>query len=81
MMRNSVIALEIVSLAGIALAGCGSKTAVFHSPDSKYMVTCSGESYRDWRDANLKAGYIEGPPPVREHPAPLSGTQTTTTPR
>ena len=53
MMRKFIIALGIASLAGIALAGCGSKTAVFHSPDSKYMVTCSGESYRDCRDANL----------------------------
>ncbi len=64
-MRNSIIALGIASLAGAGLAGCGSKTAVLHSPDSKYMVTCSGEEYRDCRDKYLKAGYIEGPPRPR----------------
>jgi len=66
MTRNSIISL---GLAGIALVGCGNKTIVFHSPDGKSMVACSGEDYRKCRDASLKAGYIEGPTPVSQVPA------------
>jgi hypothetical protein len=64
MMRNSIIALGIVSLTEVTLAGCGSSTSVLHSPDSKYVVTCSGESCDTYR----KAGYIEGRPPARPVP-------------
>jgi hypothetical protein len=80
-LRNSIIALGIALLAGVALAGCGSKTSVFHSPDNKYMVTCSGEGYRDCRESYLKAGYIEGPPPTISHPALPSVIQAPAPPR
>jgi hypothetical protein len=71
-MRVSILA---AGLAAFALAGCVSETTVFHSPDGKYTVVCSGagfgiirgtmamNEYHNCREAYLKAGYIEGPAP------------------
>ena len=64
-MRNSIIALGIVSLVGLTLAGCGGKSSAF-----KYVVVCNGEDYSDCGERYLTAGYIEGPAPARAAPAP-----------
>jgi hypothetical protein len=66
------------------LAGC-SGTTVFHSPDGRFNVVCHGaglwwvplttasSDYHACRDAQLKAGYREGPVPVRPIGAPVTG--------
>jgi hypothetical protein len=79
-MRRWLSVSAVVLLLSTALAGCVSETTVFHSPDGKYTVVCSGAGFgiirgtmaiselNNCKDAYRRAGYIEGP-------APLSGTQ------
>ena len=79
-MRYSMFALLIT---GVILVGCISETSVFHSPDGKQTVVCSGagfgiirgtmaiNEYHNCREAYLKAGYIEGPAPASTQSPPV----------
>jgi hypothetical protein len=69
-MRNSIIALGIMSLVGFTLTGCGGKSSAF-----KYVVDCNGEGYSNCGERYLTTRYIEGPAPARAAPAPPSVIQ------
>jgi len=72
----------IVLASLVALAGCASGTAMFHSPDGQHVVFCkrpdlwmipatrASTEYSNCRENYLKTGYIEGPPPARTYPMP-----------
>ena len=73
-----------ILLALAALAGCVSRTTMFHNSDGSRTVVCRGggfwwvpgttahSDYRACREAQEKSGYIEGPLTIRPAlPAPV----------